>query len=313
MFDLTFDLSIMSAFTAPLIGASSYIPAAKGAWYLDVQRTMEKERITVALMVPSVLAFLQRYFEEIQLPDLKYSMFCGEALQVSLVTEWAKCIPNARIFNVYGPTEATIFCTSYEVPRNGEVLSHRGVVSIGTALPGTELLILDENLRPITATGETGELGLAGAQVTDQYWHNPQKTADAFVRVSNGEALPVYKTGDLAFEKDGNFFYCGRSDYQVKIAGYRVELGEIEYHASQTHGAESTAAIAKPDASGNYVIHLFVQAKDGMEPAALAEYRAHLSRALPSYMVPHKIHVMGALPLNQNGKIDRKQLAAQVS
>jgi D-alanine--poly(phosphoribitol) ligase subunit 1 len=311
MFDLTFDLSVMAAFTALIVGASSYIPPAKGAGYLGVQRVLDKERITVALMVPSVLAFLQKYFDEIQLPHLKYSLFCGEALQVSLTTAWAKCIPNARIFNVYGPTEATIFCTSYEVPgKSSAILSHRGVVCIGTPLTGTGLMILDESLRPMTS-GETGELGLYGAQVTDRYWQNPEKTSEAFVQVSEGRN--VYRTGDLAFEKNGEYFYCGRSDSQVKIAGYRVELGEIEFHASHTHGVLNAAAIAKMDDTGSQVIHLFVHAKDGMEPAALADYRSHLSKALPSYMVPQKIHLLPDLPLNQNGKIDRKQLQAMVS
>jgi D-alanine--poly(phosphoribitol) ligase subunit 1 len=314
MFDLTFDLSIMSAFTALILGASSYVTPATGAGYLGVHRVLEKERITVALMVPSVLAFLQKYFDEIQLPHLRYSLFCGEALLLSLTTEWARCVPNARIFNVYGPTEATIFCTSYEVPRNSrDALSHRGVVSLGEPLPGTGLLILDESLQAMKA-GEMGELGLYGAQVTDRYWQNPEKTKDAFIRVSEGaRTLDVYRTGDIAFEKNGQYFYCGRSDSQIKIAGYRVELGEIEFHASHTHGVLNAAAIGAKDGAGGYVIHLFVHAKDGMAPGALAEYRSHLSTALPSYMVPQKIHVLPELPLNQNGKIDRKKLLALVN
>jgi amino acid adenylation domain-containing protein len=309
MFDLTFDLSIMSAFAPLLIGASSYIPSAKGTGYLSVLHVLERHQITVALMVPSVLAFLDKYFDEIRLPHLKYSMFCGEALPVSLAARWTACVPNARLFNVYGPTEATIFCTAYEVPVDGKpTLSHQGVVSIGRAMAGTRLLVSDEqgNLSP---TGETGELLLAGAQLTDQYWRNAEKTAAAFTQVfEGGEPISVYRTGDLAFEKDGHFYYCGRLDSQVKIAGYRVELGEIEFHARKLPGVVNAAAIARTDATGSYVLRLFVESPQPATDETISGYRAALTRALPAYMVPQRIDVVTHLPLNANGKIDRKRL-----
>ena len=313
MFDLTFDLSIMSAFAPMLLGASSYIPASKGVGYLSVLRALDRERITVALMVPSVLAFLEKYFDEIRLPHLRYALFCGEALPVALASQWAACVPNARIFNVYGPTEATIFCTAYEVPKaDGALLSHLGIVSIGTAMDGTRLLVVNEH-GSVANTGETGELCLAGDQVTDRYWRNPEKTAAAFTEVSeNGGRTKVYRTGDVAFERDGHYYYCGRSDYQVKIAGYRVELGEIEFHARKMPGVVDAAAVAKKDALGNYVLRLFIQSRESVDDEAIAGYRACLGKSLPSYMVPQKIEVLRTFPLNQNGKIDRKQLAQLV-
>jgi acyl-coenzyme A synthetase/AMP-(fatty) acid ligase len=303
----------MAAFTPLLLGASSYIPPSKGAGYLSVLRVLDRERITVALMVPSVLAFLERYFDEIRLPHLRYALFCGEALGSALAAKWTACVPNARVFNVYGPTEATIFCTAYEVPKaEASILSHQGVVSIGWPMSGTRLLVLDEQ-GTLAKSGETGELCLGGDQVTNRYWRNVEKTAAAFTRVSDGDAVTnVYRTGDLAFEKDGCYFYCGRLDFQVKIAGYRVELGEIEFHARQMPGVVDAAAVARKDATGNYVLSLFIQSRESVDDHALAEYRARLGRALPSYMVPHKIDVLPAFPLNQNGKVDRRQLLERV-
>ncbi len=314
MFDLTFDLSIMSAFTPMLVGASSHIPEAKGAGYLSVLRVLEQQQISVALMVPSVLAFLERYFDEIRLPHLKCSLFCGEALPVAHAARWCACVPNARIFNVYGPTEATIFCTAYEVPRRqAEIRSHLGVVSIGKAMTGTRLVVVDDSGR-LAPAGEVGELCLAGNQVTDGYWRNPQKTESAFVSVDEaGGRLRVYKTGDTAFERDDHFYYCGRTDHQVKIAGYRVELGEIEFHARKMPGVANAAAVATKDAGGNYVLHLFVEGHASVGEDALTAYRAYLAKELPSYMVPQRITPLAALPLNPNGKIDRQQLAERVA
>jgi amino acid adenylation domain-containing protein len=312
MFDLTFDLSIMAAFTPLILGATAYIPPEKGVGYFNVQRLLEKERITVALMVPSVLSFLERYLDQIQLPHLRRSLFCGEALPASLAEKWLRCAPNARLFNVYGPTEATIFCTAYELPRTTNVQSHHGVVSIGRPMAGTRLLVLGEN-GALVDEGDTGELCLAGAQVTDKYWNNAERTGQAFVDLAIGsQVLRSYRTGDLAFERDGEFFFCGRSDHQVKIAGYRVELGEIEFHARNLPGVTNAAAVAERDAAGSYTLHLFLQVADATDAGAPARHRTELAKHLPVYMIPKKINLLSALPLNQNGKIDRPRLAQQV-
>ena len=179
-------------------------------------------------------------------------------------------------------------------------------------MDGTRLLVVNEH-GSVANTGETGELCLAGDQVTDRYWRNPEKTAAAFTEVSeNGGRTKVYRTGDVAFERDGHYYYCGRSDYQVKIAGYRVELGEIEFHARKMPGVVDAAAVAKKDALGNYVLRLFIQSRESVDDEAIAGYRACLGKSLPSYMVPQKIEVLRTFPLNQNGKIDRKQLAQLV-
>lgn len=306
MFHLTFDLSIMSAFVPLSIGASCHLVSGSP---LQITKVLAENKITVALMVPSVLFFLEKYFDEINLPDMRYSLFCGEALSLTAANGWRRCVQNARIFNVYGPTEATIFCTMYELPSDSHKTNcHNGVVSIGRPMSGTQMHIL-QNDSLATNPGELGELCLSGDQVTNQYWQDAEKTNQAFVRIEKGssESL-VYRTGDIGFRREGNFFFCGRKDQQIKIEGYRVELGEIEFHAKSAWGVGGVAVVISENEGRNSILHLFLESSEPLNPSRIAEYKSKLSNRLPSYMVPQKIHQITALPLNANGKIDRKKL-----
>ncbi len=310
MFDLTFDLSIMS-FAAPLaLGAACHVVTGSGVGFLDVVKTLQRGKISVALMVPSVLSFLESYLDEIDLPDMRYSLFCGEALPALLAEKWHRCVPSARLFNVYGPTEATIFCSIYELKSpldsSGE---YQGVVSIGVPMSGTMFSLISEK-GDCVAPGEKGELVISGGQVTDQYWRNPEKTLAAF-SVHSGE-VPAYRTGDIAFAAEGNYYYCGRTDYQLKVDGYRIEAGEIEHHARSLAGVRNVALVGQADANGRVKLHLFLEASDIVHETLRMTCRTHLAGKLPTYMLPHQIHVIDSFPLNQNGKVDRKMLIAGV-
>lgn len=310
MFDLTFDLSIMS-FAAPLaIGAACHVVTGSGVGFLEVAKILQNGKITVALMVPSVLSFLERYLDEIDLPDMRYSLFCGEVLPALLAEKWHRCIPSARLFNVYGPTEATIFCSVYELKSpmvsSGE---YQGVVSIGVPMPGTVFSLISEK-GDCVAPGEKGELVISGGQVTDQYWRNPEKTLAAF-SVRSGEA-PAYRTGDVAFESEGNYYYCGRVDYQLKVDGYRIEAGEVEHHARSLAGVRNVALVGQAETNGKVILHLFLEASDIDQESLRMACKTHLAGELPSYMLPHQFHVLDSFPLNQNGKIDRKALISSV-
>lgn len=304
MFELTFDLSLMS-YCVPLTrGAAVHTVPPDGIKYLDVCRILEEGRITCALMVPSMLAHLRPFFGEIVLPDLRASLFCGEALPGDLVQRWAGCVGNARMLNVYGPTEATVFCMAYECVRGAGHKTSNGVVSIGRAMQGVDIAIVDEQGAPVAA-GARGELCLAGAQLTLGYWRDPARTARAFFA---RDGRRFYRTGDLcSSDADGDVLYHGRIDHQVKVQGYRVELAEVEHHAREVGGREHVAAVAVTDGVGGSAIHLFVEALDE-DPAALA---SRLATRLPPYMLPARIVGVDALPLNANGKIDRPALVAR--
>src|SRR5690606_7870597 len=153
---------------------------------------------------------------------------CGEALPDSLVQKWRHAAPNSSIENVYGPTEATIFCLRYSWdPESSPAAAVNGIVPIGVPLPGTGALLMDEQARPLTDVGEKGELLLTGAQLATAYWRNPQKTAEAFIEIEadNGKVIRAYRTGDVcSIDERGDYVYHGRLDSQVKIDGHRVEL-----------------------------------------------------------------------------------------
>jgi amino acid adenylation domain-containing protein len=300
MFELTFDLSVFS-FLVPLsVGASFYPIPRKDMAYLEVADTLETRHITVALMVPSVINYLRPYFGEIDLPALRYSLFCGEALYHDTLAGWARCVPNAKIENLYGPTEATIFCLRYEW-RRGEPPhpQGKGIVPIGKPMEGMKAFKLDEH----GAEGEEGELCLIGDQVTFGYWNNPSKTAEAFGTTKDGEVF--YRTGDLCKVDDaGNFLYLGRIDGQVKIDGHRVELEEIEFHARAFCGDKGVVAAASKSDAGSHFILLFIES----DTAVKKGLHEHLKKHLPDYMIPKDIVTVARFPLNSNGKTDRKAL-----
>ncbi|MDP2302128.1 MAG: AMP-binding protein [Ignavibacteria bacterium] len=304
--DLTFDLSIMS-FLAPLLkGACCYTIPSKGVKFTNIYSMLEEHEITTALMVPSVLSYLRPYFEDICLEKMRYSLFCGEALYLDLVKEWSKCVPNALIQNVYGPTEVTIFCLSYNYnPKLADEKSSNGVICIGKPMKHTKSIIVDDNLQ-IVAKGEKGELCLAGGQLTSGYLKNEERNKNAFFEIEIDSAKErFYKTGDIAYiDDDNDFMYNGRKDYQIKIHGYRIELSEVEHFARELSGCTQVAAIAKGNRVDILAIHLFLE----NYTEDLSEFKMLLKSKLPYYMMPETIRTIAKFPLNVNGKIDRKTL-----
>ncbi len=310
MFDLTFDLSVMS-YVVPLCqGACVYTVSQEGMKYMNVASLLEDESITIALMVPSVITFLRKFFDEIQLPALRYSLFCGEALYADVMTEWKSCIPNAEIHNVYGPTEATIFCMTYNAVQSSTIKMDHGIVCIGKAMEGMEAIICDDDGN-ILENGNVGELCLYGSQLTVGYWGDKATSNKVFFNIENAQGQKTfYRTGDVAYkDKEGDTYYCGRRDNQVKIQGYRVELAEIEFAARDILQDKNAAAVAMKDDAGNDVIFLF--AENATEH--ITGLRAMLQERLPSYMLPTDIYNCAELPLSQNGKIDRKVLKQWVN
>ncbi|MBN1414806.1 MAG: amino acid adenylation domain-containing protein [Bacteroidales bacterium] len=308
MFDFTFDVSVQ-CYTVPLLfGACICTVPHEGIKYLSVYKVFERHSPTVAIMVPSVLIFLRPYLKKIHLPDLRYTLFTGESVPVSIVEAWSRCCPNAVIDDCYGPTEATIYCLSYRWCRhNGKIKSYNGIVSIGKPFMGVTALVADDKNKPVPA-GVKGELLIAGDQVTKGYLNDEEKNLSAFVTVTLKDKKQLfYRTGDLVFvDEQGDYMYCGRTDYQVQVHGFRVELGEIEYRAKHFMQTGNCVALARPNKSGNMEIFLFAEGNRERIP----ELMAYLQSALPYYMQPVKIIPVDAMPLNEHGKTDRKALIA---
>ncbi|HRG59207.1 MAG TPA: AMP-binding protein [Bacteroidia bacterium] len=305
MFELTFDLSVMSYLIPLLKGACIYTIPKDKIKYSYIFELMEEQLLTFALMVPSILHFLRPYFDEIDLPQMKYSLFCGEALPLDVTEEWQKCLPNAAIYNVYGPTEDTIFCTYYLYAHKGNNKSRNGILSIGKAMNNTSTIIIDEN-NNILPAGESGQLCLGGVQLTPGYWHNEEKNKEAFFMLNhNNKDERFYKTGDLCLcDTEGDILYLGRLDYQTKIQGFRVELSEIEFHVKAFLEKNNAVAVALVDHIGNTEIGLIIESK----PFQLEPLQEYMKSRMPHYMIPRKITFTDVFPLNTNGKTDRKKL-----
>jgi acyl-coenzyme A synthetase/AMP-(fatty) acid ligase len=261
-------------------------------------------------MVPSALSYMRRFFEEISFPDLRLSLFCGEALHHDLVAAWSKSVPNAHIENVYGPTEATIFCLRYVWTQSESAAeSVNGIVPIGEAMPRLRTYVVDE-AGQLCDDGQKGELCLSGDQVMTEYWEDPAKTETAFVSVpAENETERAYRTGDIAYSnQNGNLIYLGRLDSQIKIDGHRIELSEIEHFACKCIKSAMAVAVVSDDDLGQPEIILYVQKGD----YEINDVESFLASMLPGYMLPRKICGIVEMPLNLNGKIDRKKLAAMV-
>jgi acyl-coenzyme A synthetase/AMP-(fatty) acid ligase len=261
-------------------------------------------------MAPSMIRYLRPYFEEIRIPSMRYNILTAEASPLDLVEEWSKCIPNAEIYDFYGPTEATIYCTYYKFIRDGINKHLNGMISIGKAMNGLIAVVIDESGN-FLGPNQKGELCIAGGQLTPGYWNFPEKTAESFFKQEwEGAVHRFYKTGDSCYiDDEGDIMYAGRLDYQVKIQGYRIELSEIEYHARECLKGQNAIAVTFENNSGNSEIALFVE-DELIDSSVLLDY---LKSKMPNYMVPSKIYVNKKFPLNSNGKIDRNLLKKSIT
>lgn len=309
-FDLTFDVSVQSFLVALTRGASLYTVPYGRVKYLYVAQLIQQEAITFGAMAPSMLTYLRPYFDELDASSLRACILTAEACPTDLMEDWYRCASNTDIYDFYGPTEATIYCTYYKLSRQTDNLSENGIISIGRPLANVSAIIIAEDGEIIT-NQDKGELCISGDQVTNGYWNNPAKNAEAFFEKEvNGLVKRYYHTGDLCYcHASGNIMYCGRIDQQAKIQGFRVELGEIEYHAREFYNKQyRVVAIAFQNESSLTEIALYIE-KTEEDSGQLIAY---LRSKLPSYMVPTRIFYRPSFPLNASDKIDRTQLKSEI-
>ncbi|WP_460129090.1 amino acid adenylation domain-containing protein [Pseudomonas sp. H1_D05] len=267
---------------------------------------IREQQVNVVQFVP---ALLQQFLEVAEVGECSSltDVFCGGgALTAALVRSVREHLPQVRLHNVYGPTEATVDSTVWTLEANSPV--PQGAPPIGKPLCNTRVYILDAHQQP-TPLGVVGEMYLGGVQVARGYLNRPELSAERFLDdpFSDQPGARLYRTGDVArYLADGNIEYLGRNDDQVKIRGLRIELGEIQAHLAQVDGVREAAVLAREDVPGDQRLVAYYSG----ELVETDQLRSQLLKHLPAYMVPAVFVNLPALPLSPNGKLDRQALPA---
>jgi len=300
---IAFDSSVAGIFWTLSQGGCLVLPApAEERNVTKLRRLIAGQAVTHLLAVPSLYGLLLDEGGEADLSNLKQVVVAGEACPDSLLARHRELLPDAYFTNEYGPTEASVWCTAQTVAPN-EPLS---TVTIGKPIPNTEVLILDRpgQLAPL---GCEGELHVGGGGLTTGYWNQETLTAKRFVAHPSGAERKLYRTGDLArWLPNGQLAFLGRIDQQVKIAGLRIELEEIETLLGQHPGIAEAAAAVVEEGSLKRLI-AYVVGHDEAKSDTQA-WLAWLRERLPHGMTPSLCVVLPALPRLPNGKIDRAKL-----
>lgn len=308
-FDLTFDVSVQSYLVPLTKGACCFTVPYGQIKYIYASGLIEDHQLTFGAMAPSMLRYLKPYFDEIDATSLKACILTAEACPLNLMEEWYKYATNVELYDFYGPTECTVYCTYYKLTKGGKNKTLNGIISIGKPLANCVGLILDEKGNELPV-GEKGELCIAGDQVTKGYWKNEEKNASSFFEKEvGGKMMRFYHTGDLCYkDADGDIMYSGRMDHQAKIQGFRVELGEIEYHAREFLNDTNVVCVAFDNKDGLTEIAMFIESEEFNTDDMIAYMRTKM----PSYMIPTRTLFVPVFPLNSSDKIDKVKLRLMI-
>ena len=283
------------------------LPTKLFSFPVELVRRMNETGVTVISWVPSALSIVSQLgtFASIVPEKLRLIFFVGEVFSVKQLLRWRSALPQATYVNLYGSSEIAGVACHYRVEGDyepGEVLP------IGYALPNCTVYLRDEAGKPISASGQEGELCIASASLAAEYVGDAARTEKVFSPevLPDGRTVRVLHTGDMAMRNaQGAFVFTSRRDFQIKHMGYRIELGEIEAAVSALPEMEQCACIHDPVRDR---IFLFAQPAVSAWALTAAELMTQLRGCLCSYMIPQRIFILEALPHNQNGKIDRESL-----
>jgi amino acid adenylation domain-containing protein len=307
---ITADLGNTCIFPALVSGGClhliEYDVAMEGSLFSEY---LAKRPVDVLKIVPSHFSALLAAAGEGNVCPRKFLIFGGEALTRELVSRLSDAALSCEIINHYGPTETTVGSLTFAVKQH-ELPIDSATVPIGQPIANTRVYILDQQ-QHVTPTGVAGELYIGGAGVAVGYLNQPGETAARFVPnpFSDGAGERLYRTGDLArYLADGNIEFLGRIDHQVKVRGFRVELGEIESLLLKYKEVRQAVVVAAGATDNQRVIAYVVTT--GIKPPSVDELHTFLAQHLPDYMIPASFVFLKAMPLTANGKIDRAALPA---
>jgi len=303
---LCFDISLWQLLAALLVGGRTLL--VEQETILDAKRFIDKivdAKVNVMQVVPSYLEVLVSYLEQQPraLPDLRCVSATGEALKKELVERWFRAQPAIKLLNAYGLTE-TSDDTNHEVM---DCVPDRERVPLGRPINNVSVYIVDEHVA-LVPLGAPGEIAFSGVCVGRGYINDPERTRRAFMLDPYREGRRLYRSGDFGrWLPEGKVEYLGRRDHQVKISGFRIEIGEIENTLLRVPGVRQDAVVVTERADGSKHLVAFYS---GEQPLDANQLRERLSASLPKYMVPADFHWRNDLPLTDSGKIDKKALTA---
>lgn len=308
----SFDLSVMDLYTCLAGGGTLYLLDKKTQTdFKALIPALSESGAAVWVSTPSFadMCMADREFNAELLPDLNLFLFCGETLTNATVIKLMDRFPKAVIMNTYGPTESTVAVTEISITRE---LAHMiQPLPVGKAKPGTVLEIHKKD-GSLARPGESGEIIITGDTVSAGYFRQEELTRKAFfTSMRDGKPCRAYRTGDKGYlDKHGNLFYQGRIDLQVKLNGYRIEIEDIEKNIIRLD--DISHAVVVPNMKDGKVKSLTAFVMGSISPENSFQFskemKEKLKALLPAYMIPKKIIHMESLPMNNNGKVDRKQL-----
>jgi len=309
----TFDASVFDLFIAPTLGGTLVIPEHNSTF--DPAHLLElwdKHNVTSMHIVPLLLTLVARTLEanpnKYQLKDLKYFICGGDNLQNSLVAQLKALIPHVWVNNMYGPTEAALGCTvELDIKKITQNL-------IGNPLPNTTILMLDDEGQ-LVPPGFAGEICIGGPGLAIEYLNSPELTQERFIKNPYAEQLAsktpgfeekLYRSGDMGhWTPEGKIVFLGRKDQQIKVRGYRIEIGEIEQALLKHNKIEEVAVTTYEESEGVLGLIAYITSDEIVTAPDLQDF---LKLRLPGYMIPGLFAVLPAMPITESGKIDRQAL-----
>ncbi len=306
----SFDLSVMDLYPTLVMGGElQVLPKEVTDNFKILFATLPSLSLNVWVSTPSLvdICLLEPSFKQENYPALTHFIFCGEELTHQTVTELMGRFPAAQIFNTYGPTETTVAVTAIKI--TAVILNGYQRLPIGYAKADTTI-----QLDQVNAENQMGELIISGPSVSKGYLNSPEKTAKAFLTTSQQS----YRSGDLAtIDANGLIFYKGRTDFQIKLNGYRIELEEINHYLNQQVLIKQAVAVPKYNRQHKVtalLAYVVLQVDDGRSAFTVTkDLKQQLKQVMMAYMIPQRFVYRDSLPLTVNGKIDIKALIKEAN
>ena len=302
--DFTFDLSLLDIALLISKNLNFYISNFNGNVF-KLAAEIEKYQISTMATVPNNFNLLLNddIYKKCNISKLQNLLLGGARFSYGIYQNFKTKLPNANIYNLYGPTEATVYCTAVKLFRsNKEDELIDKTVTIGKPILNMKILILDKNMNNISPY-EKGDVYIEGIQVMSKYLNNPQKTNETLLQHNN---QTLYRTGDIGLrDKNENLYITGRSDDTIKVEGYRVNLSDIDSYIHAVTYVVDCATVAIEDKIKENILVLYIKVN---QEVSKKELQQELHNILPTYQIPQKIFFVDKFPLNNSGKISKKDL-----